>query len=452
MVFLSKWALEHGFVSYLNEQENIVLTNLKADLENYFANEGSWDSIVQDRKLWRSLLIKHKRRYFELKENSGKKDFLEKKLNKPIPIHGGILRRIRLLDHDRSVLIGFESKNSHATEQPLLLNDKVVGYISLNPTTEIRDELDLSFTKHLIRTIQYSALGVLIISLFMAYWLARQFVVPIKKLAVGTRELAAGNFTTRFSVDSKDELGQLAHESNILATTLESNEASRKQWIADISHELRTPLTVLRGEIEAIKDGVHALSPKLIDSLYAEILHIQTLVNDLYELSLSDVGALSYKKSDTNVCTVLNEAIDFYTDEFESRKIEIRFENKFTSEISIFADANRLHQLFSNLLANSLRYTDAGGVLAIELSNDAEEVKIDFYDSGPSVAPQDMPKLFERLYRVEDSRNRKKGGAGLGLSICQNIVVAHQGSIKASQSKLGGLHIHIVLPRNAHDK
>ena len=127
-------------------------------------------------------------------------------------------------------------------------------------------------------------------------------------------------------MNSKDELGQLAVDFNNLAATLESNENSRKKWIADISHELRTPLTILRGEVEAIKDGVHQESSKVIESLHAEILHIQNIVNDLYELSLSDLGALTYKKIDTNIHAILSEVVEIYEDEFKNNDIEITIE------------------------------------------------------------------------------------------------------------------------------
>ena len=448
MVFASQWALERGFISYLNDTENLVLLKFKSDLEELYQSEQSWDSIVNDRKAWRALLRKHLRSNSETNLSSNANQGSDSKESRLPAHHGGLWRGIRLLDVDKTALISREEANQNAKEVPLEYGGKIVGYLSLNPATEIRDELGLSFAKQLVRTIQYSAFGILIISLLMAYWLAKGFVNPIKEIVSSTRALAAGDFNSRCSVTSKDELGQLANECNILAATLESNEKSRQQWIADISHELRTPLTILRGEIEAIKDGVRQMSPKLIESLHTEILHIQTIVNDLYELSLSDVGALSYKKTNINIYDVLNEALEFYEDEFESSNIEIIFENNLSTDLFILADPNRLHQLFSNLLSNSLRYTDAGGKLKIQLDHADNEVHIDFYDSSPGVAESDITKLFERLYRVDNSRNRKSGGAGLGLSICKNIVSAHQGKIEASQSKLGGLHIHIVLPKN----
>ena len=448
MVFLSKWALERGFLSYINEHEILVLENLRTELEQHYQSEGDWGHITHSEKAWREFFFRGKRKIAQ-KLNPSITSQQSNDVSKRQPkLRVGIRKRIRLLDANKVILIGQDSANKTAITLELKNNDVVVGYLSLNLTSEIRDDLDSSFTRQLIRTIQYSAIGILLISILTALWMAKWFVDPIKGLAKGTRSLAAGNFSTRFTVTSKDEIGQLANECNILASTLESNEKSRKQWIADISHELRTPLTVLRGEIEAIKDGVRPISEKTIESLHAEVLRIQNIVNDLYELSLSDMGALSYKKVNTNICELLDEVIETYKDDFQNNMIDIVFENKSKQSCSILADPNRLHQLFNNLLANTLSYTDTGGKLHVKVTQDDSAVYLDFHDTKPDVAEEDIPRLFERLYRVDNSRNRKFGGAGLGLSICKNIVSAHQGSIEANQSELGGLHIKIVLPKN----
>jgi len=448
MVFFSKMALERGFISYLNDTETAALASLKFDLEELYEVEQSWNSIASNRRAWRELLRKHMHRKTETKIGLGASESSQLKGPKSHTYSGG-LWRIRLLDADRSVIISRYKASADAIELALQVAGTTVGYISLNPTTEIRDELGLSFTKQLIQTIQYSALGVLVLSALLAIWLAKGFVNPIKALVSGARALTAGEYSKRLNVNTKDELGQLANDFNILAATLENNEKSRRQWIADISHELRTPLTILRGEIEAIKDGVHKMSPNMLDSLHTETLQLQTIVNDLYELSLSDVGALSYKKINTDICIVLSEAIEAYQDEIAKNSLTVTFDKPPHADFQIFADPRRLHQLFSNLIFNSLRYTDAGGKLDIELTDQNDNLCIKFQDSSPGVNKDDLPKLFERLYRVDNSRNRMLGGTGLGLSICKNIVHAHQGTIEATPSRFGGICILIVMPKNS---
>ena len=160
---------------------------------------------------------------------------------------------------------------------------------------------------------------------------------------------------------------------------------------------------------------------------------------------MSDIGALNYQKETIDVVAVLEKTIESQSDEYRAKEIEIGFDGNDKAG-QIFADAERLQQLFSNLLTNSLRYTNAGGELRISLQTLEKTVLITMEDSAPGVAESDLSRLFERLYRVDNSRSRETGGTGLGLAICKNIVDAHEGSISAESSSLGGLKITIELP------
>jgi two-component system sensor histidine kinase BaeS len=276
--------------------------------------------------------------------------------------------------------------------------------------------------------------------------LARRLVRPIRALASATHRLAAGQFDIRVPVGSSDELGHLARDFNSLAVTLEKNEQARRQWVADISHELRTPLAVLRGEIEALQDGIRQPTPDSVRSLHGEVLRLSRLVDDLYQLSLSDLGALTYRKENLDVAELLTEALTSYRPELAQKEIRLTLELPRRGTAKVFGDPERLHQLFANVLDNALKYTDAGGALAIRLDVGDGQARLDFQDSAPGVPESKLERLFDRLYRVETSRNRAAGGAGLGLAICRNIVEAHAGRITAQPSPLGGVWIRITLP------
>jgi len=265
-------------------------------------------------------------------------------------------------------------------------------------------------------------------------------------MAAATRELTSGKYSVRVPVSSSDELGQLARDFNAMALTLEKNEKARRQWVADISHELRTPLSVLRGEIEALIEGVRTVTPDAVRSLHAETLRLSRLVDDLYQLALSDLGALTYRKENFDIAEILREAIEPYKAEFSGKSIALDTDIAQGLKPFVFADAERMNQLFSNLLDNSLKYTDPGGKLVIRLTCNDGLAIADFEDSAPGVAGPEMENLFERLYRVEGSRNRSSGGAGLGLAICRNIVEAHAGTISANPSPLGGVLMRVTLP------
>ena len=158
------------------------------------------------------------------------------------------------------------------------------------------------------------------------------------------------------------------------------------------------------------------------------------------------MGALSYRKEATDLAQVLAADLKAFAPKFEEAGLDLAFQNRLTRSQQLQADTQRLSQLFRNLLGNSLRYTDPGGGLTVTLAEEDEHLNLDFQDTGPGVPPEALPRLFDRLYRVEGSRSRHTGGAGLGLAICRNIVDAHGGTIMARQAPQGGLWIHIELP------
>lgn len=232
---------------------------------------------------------------------------------------------------------------------------------------------------------------------------------------------------------------------NALARTLERNEQMRRSFMADISHELRTPLAILRAEVEALEDGVRPLSREAVGALLKGIETLGKLVDDLNELSLADAGALSYRKSDIDLCAVLRACLQDFAERLTEHHILADAELPETPVI-VHADERRLQQLFNNLLENALRYTDAGGRIQLRLRERNGQVQIDLQDSPPGVPEEALPHLFERFYRIERSRSRAGGGAGLGLAICRNIIDAHGGSIGARPSPLGGLWVWLRLP------
>ena len=227
---------------------------------------------------------------------------------------------------------------------------------------------------------------------------------------------------------------------------MEKNSESQKQWIADISHELRTPLAVLKSEIEAIQDGIRNFDNETLKSLSNEVERLNSLVDDLYELALSDIGAMKYQMVDLNLGDVLKETLDGYKERYQKSGIELS--TNVEELITIVGDRQRLSQLFTNLLENSLRYTDSPGTLEISTSNEVDHAIVTFSDSAPGIDPKSIDKIFDRFYREELSRSREKGGAGIGLSICAAIVEAHSGLITAKSSSLGGLLIVIQLNKN----
>lgn len=469
MAVSAHWQFRRGFTSYLQEVEANRLGFLIDGLETAYQKQGSWDFLQANPRQWRVFLGK-------LRKDSSASDnrlptpddngFAPEDYPPP-PGHGSFVpedrppfassrlhrapdalqlgRRVRLLNASHEYIIG-----AHFDEKPIIrelkVNQQIIGWLEIRPNEIMTDELAATFirqqkkAKYLIGGFAFG------LSILAAWLLARQLLLPIRRIANGVKALAAGKYDTRIKANSRDELGQLSQHFNSLAQTLQQNELARRQWIADISHELRTPLSVLRGELEALQDGVREPDPERIQSLHNEVLSLGKLVEDLYELSLSDAGAMDYHKENLNVTDIVLEMQQNFVERFASRGIVLQEINNPNIVLPVFADKRRLQQLFSNLAENSYRYTNAGGFCEITLYRTKQTAMITFQDSAPGVPATALPKLFERLYRVEKSRSRELGGAGLGLAICKNIVEAHGGTILAYQSQYGGLSIQVELP------
>ncbi len=459
MVSLVKWSFERGFLEYVNKVEQEAHDNLLNNLTDVYTENGSWEFLRENPRQWQEIhrssmpipnpIQPQEGPYPEIRPRE-RHDLdgphASKWRHRPPPFGQPRGGRVCLLDKNRVVVTHCRNRVDEMELRQIVVDDNTVGYLAISPRKKLSAGHDLRFSEEQHRFLVLLGLCLALISVVVAFPVSRQLVKPIKKLAEATRKLAEGSYQTRITVDSSDELGDLSRDFNTLALTLENNEKARQQWIADISHELRTPLSVLRGEIEALQDGLREMTADRLDSLHKQVMNLNRLVNDLFELSMSDIGALNYQKQTIDVAAILDCCIESLRDEYNTRQITVSFDRD-SETAKVFADEERLQQLFTNLLMNSLRYTDTGGALKISLQNTENRALITMADSDPGVAESDLPRLFERLYRVENSRNRETGGTGLGLAICKNIVDAHGGSIAAESSSLGGLKITIELPK-----
>ena len=354
------------------------------------------------------------------------------------------MRRVLLVDEAGLRIAGNPRVGEDAAVVPVRVNGRSVGSLRLAPLPALIDELDRGFAATQWQDALVAGVLVMLGALAFAFALARWLLAPVHALAQGTRALAAGDFRERVPEERADELGTLARDFNHLAATLEKNRDARRQWGADIAHELRTPLTILRGEIDALRDGVRPLSAEALASLQAECQRLSTLVEDLYQLSLADAGALDYRFGSVDLGALATDTVALQRMSFADAKLELSVDAPPVPPVR--GDSRRLEQLLDNLLGNARRYTDAPGRVQVRVGVDAGEVVLSVDDTAPGVAPAHLPHLFERLYRVEASRNRAAGGAGLGLAICRAIVDAHGGRIEARPSMLGGLCVRVTLP------
>lgn len=447
-----QWSFDRGFSRYVATLEQKRFDALVVKLEETYAVTGSWDFIAGRAELWAAVLLSTapdeggmmRQRHNLSNMLQGREGMHQPMMHRtPRPFE----LRVVLLDAERNRLWGPVDTTATATFHTLAMGPQKIGYLGLIPGEALTDTRQIEFVEQQKTTMLLVAIFTALFAAILCVPLSRKLARPVGRLAEGTRALTRGQFGTRIPVTSNDELGQLTQDFNLLAKTLEQNEVARKQWVADISHELRTPLSILQGEIEALQDGVRAVTPQQLESLHSEALHLGRLVEDLYQLSMSDIGALNYRKIRLDFRNILQDVVDLYRGRLAGKNITL--ETDISNEtVMLEADPRRLQQLLENLFENSLRYTDPDGRLIITLKHDDAYVTLHLQDTAPKVSAEDLPHLFERLYRVESSRTRNAGGAGLGLSICQNIAEAHGGDIQAQDSALGGLWVSVRLPRS----
>jgi two-component system sensor histidine kinase BaeS len=432
------WSFGRGFLDYLNEQALQRMSPVLPRLANAYRDEGNWEFLRNQPDRW-----------FEMLRPDPSEDFAyqERPQVSTSDLTGAVFR-IALLDGQKQLVMGYAAIGDDALQRPIVVDGQTVGWLAVTPFQTVTEAGGDRFRLYQLRTSLAMGVVSLLLAMLIAWWIARVLLDPVKRVAAATHRLAAGEYSSRVAVSSNDEVGQLARDFNQLAYTLERNERMRRDFMADVSHELRTPLSVLRGELEAIEDGVRRLDQASMKSLQGEVTMLSQLVDDLYELSLADVGALTYRKSECAVDQLLHDCVAMFRERCAAHPLRLELQLP-EQPLRAQADDKRLTQLFSNLLENALRYTDAGGVLRVTAALEGEQLRIDFLDSGPGVEPEQLPRLFERFYRGEASRNRASGGAGLGLAICHSIALAHGGSLSAEHSPLGGLWLTLRLPRSA---
>lgn len=353
-------------------------------------------------------------------------------------------RRYVLMDREGRYLAGMRATATDTVVTRVLKHEqKPVGQLGL-VVTAAASAMDRSFVDHSIEMVLIVAVLALIVSMLAALLLARHFTSILRQVTLGTRRLASGEYTARIVGERHDEFGDLVRDFNRLAHALEQHENNRRLWVAQTSHELRTPLSILRAHIEALIDEVRAPSRAEFEVLHKETLRLTKLVSDLNDLARADSGALAFQKEAVDVISLLDDSAKAFSDRFAARRLTI--ERMYSGEAFVFGDASRLRQLFANIFENALRYTDAGGVLRLRANMISASIEICIEDSAPGVEATALASLFDPFFRTDSSRQRETGGSGLGLAICKSIVMAHEGSLEAFASELGGLKLRLRLP------
>ena len=319
----------------------------------------------------------------------------------------------------------------------------IIGYIDNSYLTENA----LIFKDTMNRLLISSAALAIFIGIIASIYLARSLTRPLLDIRNTAQEMQRGNLHRRSQLKTNTiEIKELSESVNYLGETLSKQEQIRNKYASDISHELRTPISTLKSHIEAIMDGVWQASPEHLAILLEEINRLSGLVEDLRLSFNSQERDLHLDKSRFNLSKELNDILDSFQPMF--RKENISLKKDIEASIDIYMDRDKLKQIIYNLLTNSIKALDGPGEISIGLEKLDEEVLIRVKDNGRGIKEEDLSRIFDRFYRVDESRNTATGGTGLGLSIVKSLVEAHEGTISI-ESKYGEFTSFLIrLPIN----
>jgi len=289
-------------------------------------------------------------------------------------------------------------------------------------------------TRSLDRSFFWTFLGATLFGIAMAIAIARWISVPVERLTAAARRMESGDLAVRVEPAGGAELAELAHGFNAMAAALDRNEEQRKRMVSDVAHELRAPLTNIRCELESMQDGLTTPTPERIASLHEETMHLAHLVDDLQDLALAEAGRLEIDAQPVSVSSLARRAAAGMEMRARERGVTIVVEGN--DDIFVLADARRAVQILTNLLANAVAHMEKPGNVRVTWKRNGDEAIIRVIDSGVGIPPDELPRIFERFYRVDVSRSRSTGGAGLGLPIVRQLVAAHGGRVWA-ESEVG---------------
>ena len=425
VVITTQRSTDREFNQYLLTNDQQTVTNI---FTNYYTENLSWDGLTEAVP---AMMIKLKIPLDEKNHlpftltDAGFKVILASGMYQP----GDVLLT---LDQGRS--------------QPIVYNGTNVGYLDIRSPMPIPAPARDLFIQRMQINLIIIGLSAILLSLILGFIFSRIISRPIRELTAAAKEVSKGNLQQNVRIRSRDEIGELARVFNEMTEKLDSLLKARKQMTADIAHELRTPISVILGHAEGIHDGVIPASTETLEIIREESIRLEHLVNDLRMLALSDAGELELKPGSRAPAELIDRTFEHFTYQAQARGITLN-RNVAADLPEILVDADRMSQVLCNLMENAIRNTPAGGEIILGASAiEKNEVELIVSDTGYGISKNDLDKVFDRLYRTDQSRERDKGGTGLGLALAKMIVEQHGGKIRAESEPGQGTRMVISLP------
>lgn len=435
LVLTISLSFDRGFSRYKKNIYDELNQQVVDQLARFYQQHGAWNRIKIERGLWHQILIS------SLIEQADQDNVRRR------PVNRKHFKYHTLLTADKTRVIGHPlHRHPKMTDLPIKVNSQLVGYLRVPDSTRFINKIDRSFNRTMQQWFYVLLVVALVLTLLLSWPISGYFTRPIRRLNQHVKTLSDGQYGGHINFRRQDELGRLAQNLSQLSQTLKANQTSQNQLFTDISHELRTPVAVLRAQIEAMQDGIKNCDVEQLNTLHQQVMTLSLLIQDIQDLAGSEMGSLQYRKNPVNISALLRTVLADFSEQLNTHQLQLSTDIK--PEVFIHGDDLRLRQLFANLIKNSCQYTKPPGQLQVQLKQKGHSVVIWLQDSPPSVDKRFQGDIFKRLFRIDQDRNKQQGGFGIGLALASNIVKAHNGTIRATDSDLGGLAIEIVLPVN----
>ncbi len=327
----------------------------------------------------------------------------------------------------------------------LIINNEKQGIVNISYYGPFyyRDN-DLVYLNSLRNAMVFVAVFALILSIAIGLLISTKLSNMISKVVTSTSMISKGNYNMISNDSNIAEMNTLVEAVNNLSSSLRKQEHLRKVLTKDISHELRTPLTTLQGNLEGMIDGIWEPTEERLQSCNEEVSRLYRLVGDLENLAKTDEEQVVLNKSNINIGNLISNILSNFEKKFLDKDITLHYESK---DVFLQGDRDKLSQAVINILSNGEKYTLQGGHIYVSIGEEKDKIIIKIKDTGIGIDKEHLPFIFERFYRVDESRTRATGGSGIGLAITKSIVEAHHGKVEVKSIINEGSEFTISLPK-----
>lgn len=435
---VSNFLISRQFENYVEEQQNEKAEDMALNLSHqYDAMSGGWNLDYVH-----GLGMYALNEGYILKLSDEKQDILWDAQNHDMTLCSQMMESISSQMQEN--YLGFEGKFvTHRYD--LKQGNQVVGYLDVSYYSPYYlNENEFHFIEALNQILIVVGICSLLMAVVIGLFLAGSLSKPIAKIVEITERISDGDYSIRFQEGVKTkELDDLSRAVNYMAESLENQETIRKRLTSDVAHELRTPLANVSSYLEAIIEGVWEPTPERLQNCYDELERISKLVSDLERLKQMENENLKLHKTRENLLELVWAVIKNFEIQMESKNLRTIVTG---GDVFACIDRNRMQQVITNLISNAVKYSNENGTIRVRIEKNADMASIQVQDEGIGIPEKDLPLIFERFYRTDKSRNRRTGGAGIGLTIAKAIVQAHGGKIMAESKQGIGSTFTVIFP------